>query len=223
MTGDHPSPRLGGAAFVAVVALLRLPLTMVDVPPLLDYPNHLARQFVLAHPDDPVLERFYAQQWSIVPNLAIDVLAPQLLQVLPVHVAGRVLIGMTLLLPVIGCAAYHRAAFRRRSLWPLASGLVAYNSLFFLGFLNFQITLGLALLAAAGWTAWSHRWPVATAVGGAACAIVLFFGHIFGLGFFAVLVGAGELAAFRSALGAGASMITWCVRRGAMLAVTFAP
>ena len=35
------------------------PLLIVDVPPLLDYPNHLARAFALASlPRDAVLARF---------------------------------------------------------------------------------------------------------------------------------------------------------------------
>ncbi|MDR3533863.1 MAG: hypothetical protein P4L90_25280 [Rhodopila sp.] len=209
------------AAFGAVVLLLLWPLTVVDVPPILDYPNHLARLYVLAHPDDSVLARFYEQQWSIVPNLAIDVLAPPLLRLLPVHVAGRIVIGVTLLLPVIGCVVYSRAVFGRRTLWPLGAALIAYNAVFILGFLNFQITLGLALLLAAGWHAWSHRWPGIAALAGAVGATGLFFSHIFGLAFFAVLCAADELAGLRSARRSGTPLLPHAAHRGVMLAAVF--
>ena len=59
------------AAVTGLCVALLLPLLVVDVPPLLDYPNHLARLFVLASlPHDPVLVRFYATHWSVIPNLA---------------------------------------------------------------------------------------------------------------------------------------------------------
>ena len=112
--------------------------------------------------------------------------------------------------------------FGRRSLWPLASAIVACNGLFFLGFLNFQITLGLALLAAAGWHAWSHRWPIAATLGGAVVATALFFCHIFGLGFFGLLAGSQELAVLRARHRSGRPLLGHCVRRGAMLAIVFA-
>jgi hypothetical protein len=47
------------AAFAFAALLLVAPLTVVDLPPLLDYPNHLARMLILAAGDaDPVLSRF---------------------------------------------------------------------------------------------------------------------------------------------------------------------
>src|SRR6516162_705584 len=115
-------------ATAALCATLLAPLALVDVPPLLDYPNHLARAVVLAFGGtDPILSRMYAAHWAVIPNLGTDLVLPPLLHVLPVHMAGRVVIGGTLLLPVLGTIAYSRALFGVRSVWPLASGLVAYN------------------------------------------------------------------------------------------------
>jgi hypothetical protein len=191
----QPSRQVFWVAFAAVAVLLLLPLAMSDVPPLLDYPNHLARMYVLAFPDDPVLSQFYAQHWSIMPNLAIDVLVPPLLRVVPVHLAGRLMVAMTLLAPVIGCIAYSRAAFGRRSMWPLGSGLAAYCATFILGFLNFQVGLGLALCAAAWWVAWADRRPLAAVGAGATCAVALLFCHLFGLLMFGILLAAREASA----------------------------
>ncbi len=95
-----------------------MPLLVVDVPPLLDYPNHLARAFVLASlPADPVLTAFYTPQWAIIPNLATDLIAPPLIRVLPVHVVGRLLVAAAVLVPVLGTIAYGRAIGGRGGVW----------------------------------------------------------------------------------------------------------
>ncbi len=180
-------------------AALLAPLLITDVPPLLDYPNHLARLVLLAAgPDDPLLGRVFTPHWSIIPNLAVDVVGPPLLHLLPVHVAGRCLLGFILLLNLAGVLALHRALFKRRSFWPLASGLVAYNSSFLLGFLNWEISSGLAMLFGAAWLNWRETRPVTTIVTAAAASIVLFFCHLMGLMFFLVLIGSAELHAMRN-------------------------
>ncbi len=176
-----------------ICAVLVAPLLLVDVPPLLDYPNHLARLFVAAHADDPGLAAMYVPHWAVLPNLAVDLLGPPLLWLLPVHVAGRVLIGLAAVLPALGSIAYHRAVFRRRSWWPLASALVAYNAALVLGFLNFVIAIGLALLLAAAWIDGRDARPGRTLALGVAGGVLLFLCHLMGLAFFVVLVGTWQL------------------------------
>jgi hypothetical protein len=193
---------IGRGAWWTVLALVSVillaPLLIADVPPVLDYPNHLARFVLLAAgPDDKVLGPLFTPHWAVIPNLAIDVIGPPLLRVLPVHVAGRSLLGGVLLLNLAGVLALHRALFARRSFWPLASGLVAYNSTFLLGFLNWQIGCGLAMLFAAAWLTWRERRPVATIAGAAAASVALFFCHLMGLAFFLVLIGSAEAHAAR--------------------------
>jgi hypothetical protein len=194
---------MGRGAWWALLALLYAallaPLLIADVPPVLDYPNHLARFVLLAAgPDDPTLGSLFTPHWSIIPNLAVDVIAPPLLSVLPVHVAGRLLLGGILLLNLAGVLALHRSLFQRRSFWPLASALVAYNSGFLLGFLNWEIGCGLAMLCAAAWLRWREGWPVMIVVAAMAASIVLFFCHLMGLAFFLLLIGSAELHAMRS-------------------------
>jgi hypothetical protein len=103
---------------------------------------------------DPILSRMYAAHWAVIPNLGTDLVLPPLLQLLPVHLAGRIVVGISILLPVAGTIAYSRAMFGAYSPWPLASGLVAHNAPLLLGFLNFVAAIGIALLLAAGWIAW---------------------------------------------------------------------
>lgn len=187
------------AALVVLSAVLLAPLLITDVPPLLDYPNHLARLVLMAAgPDDPVLGPVFTPHWTIIPNLAIDVIGPVLLHLLPVHATGRCLLALALLLNLAGVVTLHRALFRRRSFWPLASGLAAYNSTFLLGFLNWQIASGLGMLFAAGWVTWRERHPFATIAAAAVASVVLFFCHLMGVMFFLILIASVEVHAMRN-------------------------
>ena len=202
-------------AVAGLCAVLLAPLLIVDVPPLLDYPNHLARVFVLASlPHDPVLARFYTAHWSIIPNLALDLVGPPLLRVLPVHVAGRLLIAAAVLLPVLGAIAYNRAIGGRW--WSFGAGFMAYNSCLLAGFLNFEIAIGLAMLLAAAWLRWREDRPARAIALAAAGALVLFACHLMGLVFLAALIGGAELPRLRR------DPTGWPRRAGALAAV-FAP
>ena len=183
-------------ANLLVCSLLLIPLLLVDVPPILDYPNHLARLYLLAFAAaDPVLSQMYAAHWHVIPNLVIDASIPPLIRMLPLHVAGRIMLGVTLLLPLQGIIAYQRTASGTRSLWPLTGALVVYNGLFLMGFANFLISCGLALLAAAGWDTYRATYPRLTIAGAAAAAVLLFFCHLIGDLLFFVLIGSSELEA----------------------------
>ncbi|HEY0183080.1 MAG TPA: hypothetical protein VGC09_09760 [Rhodopila sp.] len=179
-------------ALCGLCVTLLAPLFVVDVPPLLDYPNHLARAFILdSLPQDAVLAQFYAPHWSIIPNLALDLILPPLIHVLPVHIAGRLVIAVAVLLPVCGSVAYNSALGGRW--WSLGVGLIAYNDCLLLGFLNFSIALGLALLLAAGWLRWREEHPGPAIILAIAGALALFACHLMGLVFFGALIGGAEL------------------------------
>ncbi|WP_246801589.1 hypothetical protein [Bradyrhizobium genosp. L] len=183
------------AAATVLAFVLVAPLFVIEVPPITDYPNHLARFFILAHPDDAVLSRMYAPHWTILPNLGMDIIGSALLRVTDPHIGGRILLALSLLVPVAGAVVYHRVVFGGRSYWPLASGLIAYNAAFFMGFMNFLLALGLALAGAAAWIALRRRdRPGWKALVGAIAAVATFFTHIFGLAFLLLLIGADEAA-----------------------------
>lgn len=211
-------------ACAAICVVLLVPLCLVDVPPLLDYPNHLARMYVLAFgAADPILSHMYAQHWAIIPNLAIDLVLPALLHVVPIYIAGRVILAATLLLPLAGAIVYHRVAFGVRSYWPLIAALGAYNALFLFGFMNFLLSLGMALLTAAAWMRWRDSHPHAATLGGAAAGVAIFFMHLFGLVFLAVLLGSEELVTLRRLHAMGGPVLPRLCRRGLQAAIMLAP
>lgn len=211
-------------AFALTGLLLAAPLAVVDLPPLLDYPNHLARMLVLAADDaDPVLSRFWAPAWGLLPNLATDLIVPPLSDVMSLDIAGRVVLGAILVLQLVGVVVYHRAAFGVRSWWPLGGTIVACNAVFLLGFMNFMAGLGPALLVAALWIGQRERRPISAVAGAMLGLVVLFFCHIFAVLFCAVLIGAQELARLLEHGRHGGALIPLALRRGAALAVVLAP
>jgi hypothetical protein len=181
------------AAALAIVAVSLAPFLVVDVPAVLDYPNHLARFYILAHPHDPILSKMYAPHWAILPNIGMDVLGAALLSVLPTDVGGRILLAISLLAPPAGAVLYARAAFGRWTWWSLGAGVVAYNALFFLGFMNFLLGLGVGFAGAAAWVVLRRQGRnVTAALVGAVIGLCAFFCHLIGFGCFALLIGARE-------------------------------
>lgn len=201
MTGDEPGRLAWWGTLVAAWIVLCIPLLLVDVPPLADYPNHLARMDVLAHRRDvPFLADMVSTRWGIIPDLAMDSFMPGVLAMLPVHVAGRLLIAVMLLLTVMGAVSCATVLHGRRTWWSIGSVLVAYHYAVLQGFVNFDLTLAVGMLLAAGWMR-LRCWRAAVApssgaavaaVFGAAAAAGLFFGHLMGLFFYCVLIGSFE-------------------------------
>jgi hypothetical protein len=182
-------------AAVALILISLIPFLLVDVPAVLDYPNHLARIFILAHPGDSELSRFYAPHWRVLPNLGFDLLGVALLKILPVHVGGRILLAISQIAPLLGVFVYARAVFGKLTLWPLAACLTAFNGIFFLGFMNFLLAIGLAFAAAGIWFALRRDgrdgWCL---LFGSASSALLFLCHLFGVLLFALLIGCQEIA-----------------------------
>ena len=189
------------AAIGLVAVLLLAPLLLVDMPPLLDYPNHLARLFLLASGrDDPMLAPTFFVQWGVIPNLALDLAGPPLLRLLPLHVASRLLLAGLLLLLFTGVLALNRAIFGRVQPWALASALIIPSGAFMLGFVNFVAGLAGWLLLAAFWIAGRRRWPAATVVLASLASGALFFCHLMGVVFALGLILAWEARSWRGLL-----------------------
>lgn len=82
-------------ASTALAVILLAPLTLTEIPPPLDYPNHLARMQILAHGgNDPALSHTYRAEWSILPNIGIDLVMPALMRLLPLALTGKIFLGL---------------------------------------------------------------------------------------------------------------------------------
>jgi hypothetical protein len=196
---ETPFGRRGTAVlYVLLATAALLPLFLVDVVPLANMPNHMARVRILADiGHDPALALHYRLNWGLQPNLALDLLLTPLAGIVPPLELGRWFTAFTMLVLIGGTLALHRVLHGRIGLWPLALFLFVYNHVLAWGFLNFLLGLGLALWLFAAWIATSARpgWTRIALFG--AAGVVLFVVHLMALGIYGFLVGAWELGRIR--------------------------
>ncbi len=181
------SGRLTLASFLAFFAFAVIPLLTAPVPPLFDYPNHLARMAILAaHGQDPLLNRYYAIRWGILPNLGMDLVVPWLAGFMPVIDAGRVFLVGTLFLMAAGPVLLYRAWWGVWSPWACTGFLFLYSRVFLWGFINYLAGIGLALCMLAGWVMLQRRsWLLRGSVGAIGVTVV-FFCHLEAFGVLAL-------------------------------------
>lgn len=197
--GRHPAAVGGGARIaatslvLAALLLIALPLLTTGLPPLLDYPNHLARSHILQHwATDPMLQLWYRIDWRPVPGLGHDIAMAGLTPFLDLEAAGRVLLALIQLATLSGVAALHRALWGRWSLWPLAALPFLWHGAFMAGFTSFSLGLGLAFWGAACWV-WLRERPLGLRLGTAIMlAIAIYLTHVFALCCFLALVASFE-------------------------------
>jgi hypothetical protein len=205
---------------VALLAILVLiPVMSVRTAPLADYVNHLGRMEVLATLDgNPLLRRFYDVHWQVIPNLAMDVLVPPLARLLGVELAGRLFLGMTLLLTAGGVFALNRALRGRFSAAPIAVFPFLYNGIFLYGFANYLFAMGLAIWGIAAWVKLREERPVVRLAASSLIVVALFLAHLFGIGLYGLGVLVLELARLKRTWQGGHF---W--RDGTLVAAQFLP
>ena len=174
------------------------PILLSDLPPLLDYPNHLARAVALAAAGTDVpAAQIYQPRWALIPNLGGDLVLISLLQFLPPLAASReTLLILVLASMVGGVIVYARVAFARWTAWSFASPVAAHGGLFLMGFINFCLATGLALMVAAAWTAQRQVRPKLAIASAATGVTVVWFCHIAGALLCMMLIIAREVTSF---------------------------
>ncbi len=179
--------------FIACFVLVSIPIITHPIPPLSDYVNHLARMKVIAAPGDPDLARFYFLEWSILPNLMMDLVVPVLDRFADIYVAGEIYTLMCFALTAFGVLLLHRALFGAWSVIPLLAFPLLYNNIFLIGVMNYIFGIGLSLCGLAVWIllrdrAWPLRFAVALLV-----VLALFFCHLFATGVYGIGILSYEL------------------------------
>ena len=175
--------------YIVLLAIALLPIWLTDTLPPSDYSAHLARMRILVSlPDSPALQQFYQIHWSVVPNLAMDIVVPLLAKLMPLETAGRVYFSLIFLLTSSGMIALHYAVHRRLSAWPLIVFLFLYNWMLILGLMSYLFALGLAIWGMAAWVhlrerAARFRMPLFYAF-----SVMLFIAHLAAFGFYAMVV-----------------------------------
>ncbi len=204
MIQDHPAARtslppdlLGRWPVLVVISVLAtVPLLLTPFQPLTDLYGHLARYAVQTElADRPLLQPFFSYDWQVIGNLGGDLLVQALHPVLGLEGAVRAMVILTQFLGALGILLVTREVHGRVT--PLAFFAIPllYGYPFNYGFINFSLSMALALLAFAAW--------LRLRAGGRERAALVWLGiagaliwvcHTFGWAFLGLLAGSTMLA-----------------------------
>ncbi len=180
--------------FIAVgLIAVAMPALLVDMPPLLDYPNHVVRMWLLGGAvNDPILAKMYATDWTAAwTNVGVDLIAQAAGHILPITVVAPILLAIALVMPPLGAILLNQRLYGNFHWWQVVMPLTAFATPLLGGFLNFQTGIGLAL-AFASLEPWLQKRgsPVQLLIGRMLMASLLLVVHIFAVGFYGLLLGA---------------------------------
>jgi hypothetical protein len=185
----------------AALALAHAALILASpVPPLHDYVGHLARIHIMTTiGDSEFLQRYYEYHWGLRHNMGTDVLIFLLAHVMPIELAGRIVVALIPALTFLGLALVRIQVHGRIDSLILLAAPYAFGTWFGWGFLNFCFSIALALIAFALWLR-IRRWRLPARAGAVlAAGFVVWLFHLSGWATLCILVFAWE---FTEALGA---------------------
>lgn len=135
------------ATFMAVV-----PLLWPEIPPLVDLPGHMGRYRVqLDYAQYPHLHDWYNFNWSLMGNLGVDLLVIPLSRVFGLELAVKLIVITIPAMTVAGLLMIAREVHGRIPATALFALPLAYAFPFHFGFVNFALSMGMALLAFGWW------------------------------------------------------------------------
>lgn len=175
-----------------------LPFWTVRYPVMADYPNHLARWFVLAHANDPHFHfsHFYSPAWGLLPYISLDVLATVLQYIFPVEVVGRCILSLCVISVTLASFFFIKKACPENSELAIFAIAVAFNPNFLMGSLSDEASIALCLFVIGLWIVCCSSPRVGTCVGVAVLLVCLYLSHL--IGFLVAVVVMGVYALFQA-------------------------
>jgi len=169
--------------------VLSLPVALTAYPPLVDYPNHLARAYIeYRYSFTPSFQALYERVSTPVPNSATDLLIPLLLPYVLPTAAGRIFLVVTVVLFVLGCHMLGRSLHDRPTPSALLCTFLVYNSALLYGFLNYVFGVALYTVVLAFWLRHRQEWTLPPFILVVALAFALYAAHLSAYAFLAVSI-----------------------------------
>ncbi|WP_027573110.1 hypothetical protein [Bradyrhizobium sp. WSM1743] len=185
------------AVLVMLAAVSFVPVLLTPIPAMVDYPNHLARMYILSQNGTPDTNPHYEVAWAFYPNLGMDLLVPQLARLMSVENATRLFLLLSQLLIVTGALLLEWVRKGRLHLAGFAALAFLYCLPFSWGFVNFEFGLGLALWGIAVYLVLAEGpWPLRF-VANLIFVAALYVAHFFSLGIYGATLGLFELSRIR--------------------------
>lgn len=182
---------------IALVCLIALaPLLVVGIAPLTDLYGHLGRHAVQTGlAERPGLQPYFSYEWKLIGNLGGDILVQLFYPLFGVEGAVRATVMVTQGLGALGLVLVSREVHGRVTPFALAAIPLLYGFPFNYGFINYTLSMALALLAYVLWLrlrAGGREGLAAAWLGVAGAAI--WVAHTYGWAFLGLLAGSTMLA-----------------------------
>ena len=148
-----PRPWWEGRPFVAAMILLTfIPLAYPSIPPLVDIGGHMGRYKIAADvAGSPILQQWFSFRWLPIGNLGVDLLVVPLAKLIGVELATKLVVMSIPPLTVAGMLWVAREVHNRLPPTAAFALPLAFGHPFMFGFVNFALSMALALLAFGLW------------------------------------------------------------------------
>jgi hypothetical protein len=175
------------------------PLLLTAHIPLVDLPNHLARQYILRDVSTSnALQSFYFIKLELAPNLALEIFVYLARQVMSIEAAMRLFCIATILLLYAGTRFVNRTLSGPDSRLYRFAPFLCYGGPFQFGFLSYCFGIGVALMLFALYLRWRGRplWFLLALF--LPCGFGLILCHMAAFGIWALAIGAAALSEARA-------------------------
>jgi hypothetical protein len=191
------------ALLVWLVLAAAIPLLWPETPPLIDLPGHIGRYRIQLGIDESAsLARYYDFDWALIGNLGVDILIEPLARIFGLELAVKLIVTTIPMVTVAGLLLVAREIHGQVPPTAFFALPLAYSYPFQFGFVNFALSMALALLAFALWLRMgrSGRLGLRAAVF-VPISCLIWVCHTFGWGLLGLLAYAGEVAEERDRRG----------------------
>lgn len=138
--------------------LAALPAVLAWAPQMTDYPSHLAGyQIMLDHGRDPFLTKYFEFKWHWTGNLGVELLMVPMAPLFGLEQAGRIVVALIPLLTGLSIVAVSWTLRKSVGVGPILAFAMIWSPSLLMGFLNFSLSIALALFAFALWVKLEER------------------------------------------------------------------
>lgn len=183
-----------GWLWLLLAVLSTTPLLVSAFPPMPDFYSHVGGYYVMVHPSDPLLSRYYDFHWLLTGNLGIDLIVRGLSAILPFDMAVRLAVILIPFLTTVGIYALSKTVHGTVPPTALLALPLVWTFPLVFGFVNFSLGIALALLLSALWIKRLSEGGELAMIASAALAGLLWLCHLSAFAVFLIIVAGWEMA-----------------------------
>ncbi len=175
--------------FAVILGALIIPLWLVEVPPLVDLPNHLARIFIVAnYAETPFFQQNFQIAYEPIPNLAVDLIVVLLMSVFDILTANHLFLTLAVLLFAFGCHLIGSQKNGHYSFSALPAAFLIYSGTFFYGYVNYVFGIALFLVTFGLWLRWRRNLRFVSFLTLLGLTSAIYLSHLSAIVFFGIAI-----------------------------------